>query len=66
MKITMNGETVEIREGITIAELVREKNLKPESIVLEVNMKIIDRDTWEETLLNSGDSVELVSFVGGG
>ena len=66
MKININGKSVEIRESLTVAELIREKDLKPEAIVLEVNLKIIDREVWEETLLNAGDSVELISFVGGG
>lgn len=66
MKIKINGNSFEIRENLTVAELVRERNLKPEAVVIEVNMKIIDREAWEETFLRAGDSVELISFVGGG
>lgn len=66
MRIMINGNSVEIRESSTVTELVQERNLKPEAIVLEVNLKIIDRGAWGETLLTAGDSVELISFVGGG
>lgn len=66
MRIMINGNSVEIRESLTVAELISERDLKPQAVVLEVNLKIIDREAWGETLLRAGDSVELISFVGGG
>ena len=35
-------------------------------IVCELNLKIIDRETYAEVILHDGDVLEVVSFVGGG
>lgn len=66
MIVRINGSPEEVRDRITAAELVRERGLNPEAVVIEVNRRIIEREIWEEAVLSVGDSVELVSFVGGG
>ncbi|MCK5133497.1 MAG: sulfur carrier protein ThiS [Candidatus Sabulitectum sp.] len=66
MIVRINGSPEEVRDRITAAELVTERGLNPEAVVIEVNRRIIERENWDETVLSVGDSVELVSFVGGG
>lgn len=65
MKITINGEAAAI-EPCTIAQLVRQRNLKPETVVVELNMQIVKQEQWPQTQLKDGDTLELLSFVGGG
>lgn len=65
MQMTINGRTEEI-DVQTIAELVRHKGLSPERLVVELNMNIVRQDRWTHTLLREGDTLELLSFVGGG
>ncbi len=66
MNITINGETREIQEGTTIQALLEALELQPDVTVVQRNEDIIQRDAYEATALNNGDTLELVRFVGGG
>ena len=66
MIIKINGREETIEKSKNIAELIASKNLSPERIVVEHNFKIVPRESWENSLLNENDSIEVVSFVGGG
>ncbi|MCL2458529.1 MAG: sulfur carrier protein ThiS [Desulfobulbus sp.] len=65
MDIFVNGmqEAVPVR---TIIELVAHKGLEADSLVVELNQRIIKQELWPETRLQAGDKLELLNFVGGG
>lgn len=64
--ITVNGTTLEGRDGITIEELIKEHGFRMTFIAVELNGRIIKKDEYASTLLNDGDKIEVVNFVGGG
>ena len=66
MKITINGESREVREGITLQEVIHELGLEGKVMAAAINMQIVKQDKWHDTLLNEGDKLELLDFVGGG
>ena len=66
MQIQLNGENHELAETCTLAELLRELSLTPQRVAIELNRSVVRRDQWEQTILNEGDRVEIVHFVGGG
>ncbi|MCI2147405.1 MAG: sulfur carrier protein ThiS [Clostridiales bacterium] len=66
MNITANGETLELAEGTTLQAYLEDKGYNLAVIVCELNLKIIDRETYAEVILHDGDVLEVVSFVGGG
>ncbi|HVG17760.1 MAG TPA: sulfur carrier protein ThiS [Blastocatellia bacterium] len=66
MKIIVNGDEREARDGIAISDLITVLGLKPERLAIEVNRKIVRRADWPSTTLSEGDKVEIVHFVGGG
>ncbi len=67
MQVQINGENRELSHNqILLAELVRELDLTPQRIAVEVNKRIVRRDQWEQTTINDGDRIEIVHFVGGG
>lgn len=49
-----------------LLELVQEKRLQPERVVLELNGAIVKRPRWGEVTVQDGDVLEIVCFVGGG
>jgi thiazole synthase len=63
--ITLNGEPRRTPAN-TIADLVRELELAPEKVAVELNGAIIPRSTLEAATLGAGDALEIVHFVGGG
>ena len=66
MLITINGETEEVAEGITLMDLIRERGLDPKAVVAELNLGIVAGADFAAVRLNPGDSLELLHFVGGG
>jgi sulfur carrier protein len=66
MKIKINGKEQDI-SGITcLSELIKNKGLSEKAIVIEHNYNIIPKDRWHDIILDKGDNIEIVSFVGGG
>lgn len=66
VEITVNGETHRVDEGTSLMDLVRSLDLAPERVAVECNRQIVPRARWDETLIESGDALEIVHFVGGG
>jgi sulfur carrier protein len=66
MRITVNGETRDIGDGATVADLVAQFQLTPERVAVEVNERLVRRVSYGATRLAAGDSVEIVTLVGGG
>ncbi len=65
MHLFINGER-ETGPPCTLAELVARKGLYPEALVVELNQTIIKQQQWPNVMLQEGDRIELLSFVGGG
>ena len=64
--IELNGETREVPDGSSAADLIRELGLREGMVAVEVNQRVVPRDQRQQTLLRSGDRVELVTMMGGG
>lgn len=67
MKITVGGEAREVKDGITITELIElEKVETPEYVTVSVNEEFVEQDAFGSTALKEGDEVEFLYFMGGG
>ena len=66
MEIFLNGEKQKVPDNITLADLLRQKKKDFEKVVAELNSEIIETKDYEKTVLNRGDSLEILNFVGGG
>lgn len=64
--IYLNGKQVEIKRNTNILKLLEGKKVRPEVVTVELNDKIIEKDKYNEILLNSGDRLEFVYYMGGG
>ena len=63
--VKINGKNLNIA-GKTIAEYLVSADYDIKRVAVELNGDIIPKTKYEETILKDGDSVEVVSFVGGG
>ena len=63
--VKVNGESKDIA-GKTIAEYLATTNYDMKRIAVERNGDIVPKAQYAETVLQDGDSIEIVSFVGGG
>jgi len=66
MDIKVNGEVREINEGSTLHDLIHTLGLEERVMAAAVNMQIVKKDAWDSAVLNDGDTIELLDFVGGG
>lgn len=66
MLIKVNGEPREVKENVSLPELVASLGLKAEQVAIELNQKVVRRTQWASTTLQEDDRVEIVHFVGGG
>ncbi len=66
MKLTINGDPMDLENGTTAAALLEQLKLNPGLVVVELNMTILKRDELAKSVLSEGDHLEIVHFVGGG
>jgi sulfur carrier protein len=66
MKLVINGEQREVEDAKNVLELLQVFKIDHKILVVELNREIIERDSYAQTLLHEGDSIEIVHFVGGG
>ena len=69
MKIKINGEVKNIeldKEKALLSSTIKLLGYRPNTIVVEVNNLIINSTKWGDKILEEGDSLEIVSIVGGG
>ena len=66
MELSINGEAAHVSPGLTVLELLEQRNLKAEEVVVERNLVLVPRDAFAATLIEPGDSLEILHFVGGG
>ena len=66
IQITVNGEPRAASEGQTILELLRQLELDPARVAIELDRRIVKQPLWAGTPLRDGAQVEIVQFVGGG
>jgi thiamine biosynthesis protein ThiS len=64
--VVLNGTEREVREGTSVADLIRELDLAPEQVAVELNRELVRRARHEEIAIRAGDVLEVVTLVGGG
>ena len=57
---------MELSQGTRLTDLLGRLKLKPELVVVELNLDILKREELANAVLKEGDQVEVVQFVGGG
>ncbi len=65
LQISLNGEARRLPAGASLFTLLEDSKLSPEVVAIEVNRRLV-RSVDYGRLLAEGDSVEIVTFVGGG
>lgn len=66
MTIRLNGDLFEVAGPLTITALLAQLNIDPRLVAVEHNVEVVKRARYDTTVVNEGDEVEIVNFVGGG
>ena len=65
-KIQLNGDPYEINDGTNLNELLNKLKIQKNKVAIEVNGEIVEKNKYQNLILNKGDKVEIVNFIGGG
>lgn len=66
ISIVLNGEPRQVPERCTVSALLELLELDPTQVAVERNLDVVPRARYAEARLSAGDSIEVVTFVGGG
>lgn len=66
MTVTINGDSREIPDGLSVAEMLAHLGITADRVAIERNRDILPRAQWQGTAVAANDSYEIVHFVGGG
>jgi len=64
--IQLNGEPYEISEPVSVDTLLARLDIDGRRVAVEVNEVVVKKAVYGQTIVNAGDIVEVVNFVGGG
>lgn len=66
MHITLNGDRYDLGEPMTVSRLLARLGIDPRRVAVEHNLVVVKRAAYATTTVQTGDTVEIVNFVGGG
>jgi sulfur carrier protein len=66
VKASINGEEHELREGLTVAELLAQLQTPERGIAVAKNDRVVRRSTFEQERVQNGDRIEIIKAVAGG
>jgi len=64
--LQVNGETRNCQPQTRLPDFLTELGMNPRLVAVEYNGEILHRQFWQETQLQAGDRLEIVTIVGGG
>ncbi|MEY7999008.1 sulfur carrier protein ThiS [Clostridium sp. Mt-5] len=67
MKVTINGKDKDIKEGLTVTEILKIEDVEmPDMVSVQLNDEFIDRAKFGSTILKGNDKIDFLYFMGGG
>lgn len=64
--ITVNGQSIPLEQPLTVAEFLEQRHYQANRIAVELNGTIVPKSDYAAVMINDNDTLEVVSFVGGG
>jgi thiamine biosynthesis protein ThiS len=66
VKITLNGDPIEVAGPLTVSALLAQLDIDARRVAVEHNLVVLKRAMFDNTDVGEGDTIEIVNFVGGG
>ena len=66
MQILLNDKPTELPDDATVSDLLKSLDLWGKFVAVERNRGVVPYQTYDQTKLNDGDVLEVVTLVGGG
>jgi len=66
MTIKLNGDPHEIPGPLSVSALLEQLAIDSRRVAVELNLDVVKKAAYDSSVINEGDAVEIVNFVGGG
>ena len=66
LRVVVNGDPRDLAPGTTVAVLLNELRVATPRVAVERNLEIVPKGRFADVVLEEGDRLEIVQFVGGG
>ena len=64
--VRINGKDAPDAVSLSVLEYLEQSSYKLQHVVVELNEEILPKEAYDKTILNDGDVLEILSFMGGG
>ena len=66
MKITVNGKKLDVNPDTTLNALLEELKIEEQGMAVELNMEVVPKSRYKDTLIKNNDTLEIIRMAGGG
>ena len=66
MTIRLNGDPREVAGPLSVSALLQQLEIDSRRVAVELNLSVVKKAAYDSSVINEGDEVEIVNFVGGG
>ena len=66
IKVSINGEIKELKKGLNISQMIEALEYKTKGFAVAVNTTFVSIKMYNETIINDGDSIDILAPVQGG
>jgi sulfur carrier protein len=66
IKVSVNGEIKEINNNLNILELITALNYTQKGFAVAINTTFVSIKSYEQTIINDGDTIDILAPVQGG
>jgi thiamine biosynthesis protein ThiS len=66
MTIRLNGDPHQLQGPLSVSALLHELEIDARRVAVELNTAVVKKAAYDTSVVNDGDEVEIVNFVGGG
>lgn len=66
MTIKLNGDPHDVPGPLSVTALLQQLDIDARRVAVELNLNVVKKAAYDSSVINDGDEVEIVNFVGGG
>ena len=66
IKIKLNGKYIKIQDKTTLINLTKKFKVPIKKVAIELNQKIVNKNSLGKIKVKKNDKIEIVHFIGGG
>ena len=66
VQLVLNGEDHQTDEGLTVRAFLKTLGIPEKGVAVERNLEIVPKSAFDDVIVQSGDRLEIIQFVGGG